>query len=161
MGVNNISHYNYSHTATPIHHQPSSNPPFTLLLPAFSICLYSQSFFLPLFYDLITPFTLLSLIHFLFLFTLGVVQFLFSNYIKINLLVSGLRSQAWVGWSESTRRRRNMTLWKLEKNTTKDCTSAFRLACCLNAATTANSNNNLGKSLELFTAMREIQSLAP
>lgn len=82
MGVNNISHYNYSHTATPIHHQPSSTP-FTLFLPLFSICLSSQSFFLPLLYDLITPFTLLSLTHFLFLSMLGEVHFLVSDCIKI------------------------------------------------------------------------------
>lgn len=37
MGVNNISHYNYSHTVTPIHQPPHFN------LPSFSICLHSQS----------------------------------------------------------------------------------------------------------------------
>ncbi len=31
----------------------------------------------------------------------------------------------------------------------------FVLECCLNAATTANSNNNLGNFLELFTAHYE------
>lgn len=38
MGVNNISHYNYSHTATPIHQPPN------LGLPSFSICLHSLIF---------------------------------------------------------------------------------------------------------------------
>lgn len=91
MGVNNISHYNYSHTATPIHHQPSSTP------PSLSSSLHFPSVFtpnllgsLPLLYDLITPFTLFSLTHFLFLSILGDVNFLFTDYIELNLLVSGL-----------------------------------------------------------------------
>lgn len=41
---------------------------------------------------------------------------------------------------------------KVGENTTNGRTSAFHLECCLNAATTANSNNDLGKCLEVFTA---------
>ncbi len=60
MGVNNISHYNYSHTATPIHYQPSYSP------PSLSSSLYFPSVFtpglcLPSLFDMITPFTLFSL----------------------------------------------------------------------------------------------------
>lgn len=64
MGVNNISHYNYSHTATPMHHQLPPTPHFTLFLPQFSICLNSYFFSLPLPFDLITPvFFLLPVTH--------------------------------------------------------------------------------------------------
>lgn len=152
MGVNNISHYNYSHTATPIHHQQPPPPHFTLFLPPFSICLYSP-IFLPLLYNLIMLFTSFSFIHFHFLSILSKLYFLCSVYININPLVSGLRSlNLSIGWSDSAPNRRNMKLRKLEKNTTNVRTSAFSLECCLNAVTTAKSNNNLGKFLELFTA---------
>lgn len=65
MGVNNISHYNYSHTATPIHHQPSSDPPSLSSSLHFPSVFTPNLFFLPLLYDLITPFTLVSLTNFL------------------------------------------------------------------------------------------------
>lgn len=39
MGVNNISHYNYSHTATPIHHHPTP--------PSLSSSLHFPSVFTP------------------------------------------------------------------------------------------------------------------
>lgn len=149
MGVNNISHYNYSHTATPIHHQPFSNP------PSLSSSLHFPSVFTPNLFSVpslwldYTFYFILS--DSLSLFYLSSVKYIFPFLtIEIKLLVSALRSEAWVGWSESVLHRRNMKLWKLEKNTTNDCTSAFHLECCLNAATTANSNNNLGKFLLAF-----------
>ncbi len=89
MGVNNISHYNYSHTATPIHHQPSSTPLHSLPPSIFHLSLLPVCSGVCPLYDLITPFTF-SVTYFLFLSILGEVNLLFSDYIELNLCVSGL-----------------------------------------------------------------------
>lgn len=157
MGVNNISHFNYSHTATPIHQQPSSNPP-----PSLSSSLHFPSVFTPkLFFAysqwLDYTFYLLSPTHFLFLSILGEARFLFSSdYTEFKLLVSGLESQAW-----------GLSLRRMEG--IKGCGSKilqmtvhkhFVWCVCLNAATTANSNNNSGKFLELSSADYERDTIS-
>ena len=78
MGVNNISHYNYSHTATPIHHQPSSTPSFTFPPPCFFHLSLLAVFFSPSATWLHLSLHSLPLIDFVFPSLVGKVHFLFS-----------------------------------------------------------------------------------
>lgn len=156
MGVNNISHYNDSHTATPIHHQPSCAPPPPLSLPSTShfpsVFTPKLFFFLPLPYDLITPFTSFSLAHFL------------SPSVRRLTNAFPLGWPAHCNWPTCFRpsisslsrgglkrhRTEQMWGWKSQWTTLQMKTSAVRFRLLSECSNDSQSNNNLGKFLELF-----------
>lgn len=130
IGVNKISHYNYSHTATPIHQPPHFS------LPLFSICLHFQTFISAASSWLDCTFFYNS-----------------RSIISFRLVSSELYYWNWITCFMIT----GLTRW---------CASAQHISISfrafLDAASTANANNNFSQFLWLFSlqTMSEIESLA-
>lgn len=130
IGVNKISHYNYSHTATPIHQPPHFS------LPLFSICLHFQTFISAASSWLDWTFFFNNSLY-IISFRLVSSELYYWNWITC-FMITGLTH-----WCASEQQGR-----KLWHYSWRHISISFRAV--VDAAATANANNNFSQFLWLF-----------